>query len=189
MAAEQEEEDKSLVDTNRMGEVVPGLWIGSLGSVKEIRKLSDRRWTVISALHSDKLTDFLSQQFAVLRESHPGLVASHVEWNIEDKSQSAFLSDRLLEILKEIDAAVCVKDEKRACLVHCAFGISRSAAIVAAWLISRHVVDSLQQAMAQIRAVRPEAMPNLGFVASLRAIEQCGGIVEEAQQRLANKGA
>eukprot|EP00977_Amphora_coffeiformis_P024357 scaffold15612_cov105-Amphora_coffeaeformis.AAC.2 len=69
------------------------------------------------------------------------------------------------------------------CLVHCAFGISRSVSICAAWLISRRQL-TLSQALQQIRAVRPDAAPNMGFLASLRGLEQCKGNMAAAMERM-----
>jgi len=176
-----------------MGEIIPGLWIGSLHAVKEIRKLPDRKWTIISLLRSEKLSEFLRRQMTMMEDSHPGLVRLHLEWDLPDDSQAKFLfSERLDQILEEIDDAVTddITDLsiRRACLVHCAFGISRSAAVCAAWLMhssqDQHPPLSLESAMAQIRSVRPYAIPNIGFLASLRALEQCGGNLQAARERM-----
>eukprot|EP00980_Cylindrotheca_fusiformis_P014433 scaffold3845_cov67-Cylindrotheca_fusiformis.AAC.1 len=77
-------------------------------------------------------------------------------------------------------------NRKRNILVHCAMGVSRSAALCAAWIIVRKKL-SLQQAMDTIRAVRPEVLPNLGFIAWLRALEACDGNIEQARKRLRRK--
>ena len=113
----------------------------------------------------------------------------------------AILSDRLEQVLEAMDESMGVQikgDEdkniggseressSKACLVHCAFGVSRSAAVCAAWLISRQGL-SLEQALRRIRAARPEASPNMGFIASLRALEQCQGSVAAARKRLEKK--
>jgi predicted protein tyrosine phosphatase len=51
-------------------------------------------------------------------------------------------------------------------LVHCVVGASRSAATIAAWLIEeRHC--TLEQALADLRSVRPICAPNQGFMAQL----------------------
>ena len=55
-------------------------------------------------------------------------------------------------------------------LVHCAMGVSRSVTLCATWIMTRQR-KSLQDTMEVIRLVRPEAMPNMGFIASLRALE------------------
>jgi hypothetical protein len=75
---------------------------------------------------------------------------------------------------------------RKACLVHCAKGISRSAAVCAAWCMTRKHLN-LEEALAVIRRVRPEAQPNLGFLAELRAIQQSRGDIDMAMERL-NRG-
>jgi protein-tyrosine phosphatase len=172
---------ESIVNDSLMGEIVPGLWIGNLWSVKELAKMPDKRWTIVSLLKSAKLSYFLEKSVDDMRNDHSKMIIQSEEWALADQSQANLISARLSEILELMDESIN-PDENRACLVHCAFGVSRSAAVCAAWLIARRQM-SLQQAMEQIRVVRPEASPNMGFVASLRALEQSGGNVEEAQQR------
>jgi protein-tyrosine phosphatase len=55
-------------------------------------------------------------------------------------------------------------------LVHCNAGISRSVSIVIAFLMSRRQ-KSLCEAMAQVKAARPRAQPNVGFVEQLKMYE------------------
>jgi protein-tyrosine phosphatase len=142
------------------------------------------QWTIISVLESEKL---LRLTKAILSSREDFGDFQHVVWRLPDKSSGDFLSERLLSILACIDEMLVVVDaepnNKKACLVHCAQGISRSAAVCAAWLLSRKKL-SLQEALAAIRKARPEIRPNLGFWASLRALEQCGGDVEKAMQRM-----
>lgn len=56
-------------------------------------------------------------------------------------------------------------------LVHCYHGVSRSAAIVAAYLMRAHKL-SLDSALGRVRAHRPCASPNDGFLAQLRLFER-----------------
>jgi hypothetical protein len=57
-----------------------------------------------------------------------------------------------------------------AVLVHCVAGVSRSAAVVAAWLVI-HERRTLRDAVSAVRVARPVAMPNVGFWRALRGIE------------------
>jgi protein-tyrosine phosphatase len=171
----------SIVNESLMGEIVPGLWIGNLWSVKELAKMPDRRWTIISVLQSAKLSLYVQTAVAEMRNRNSEIEIQTEEWTLADQSQANLISARLSEILELMDESIH-PDKNRACLVHCAYGVSRSAAICAAWLIARRHL-SLQQAMEQIRVARSEASPNMGFVAGLRALEQCGGNIEDAQQR------
>ena len=173
-----------MLDQLLMGEIRPGMWIGNLQSLKELSKLPSTKWTVISILKSEKLLHFTRTALQEISSC----IETHVEWGIEDESQADFVSPKLAQVLTVIDEALenrndAVPAEKRACLVHCAFGISRSAAICAAWLISRHAM-TLPEALQEIRNVRPGASPNMGFIAGLRALEQCNGNIEAAIQRI-----
>ena len=171
------------IDPNLLGEVEPGLWVGGLGAVKEIRMQSERPWLVISALRQDStLSYFAVQTIREIETSHPATTIHHIIFNIPDRVRSNLLCDHLAEILNMIDASL---SEGGYCLVHCAKGISRSIAICAAFLISRRQL-TLEQALKKIRLVRPQAAPNLGFVAALRALECSEGrTVEAAIQRTA----
>ena len=71
-----------------------------------------------------------------------------------------------------------------ACLVHCAQGISRSAAVIAAFLLYRKECVTIQEALHTIRLVRSCVQPNIGFLAGLRAIEQCDGNIVAAIDRM-----
>lgn len=56
-------------------------------------------------------------------------------------------------------------------LIHCQAGISRSVTIVAAYLIQKNKV-SAPAALGKIRASRPIARPNSGFLGALARLEQ-----------------
>lgn len=65
-------------------------------------------------------------------------------------------------------AIAFIQEAEKNVLVHCMQGKSRSAAIIAAYLIHSTNVD-LPRAMDIIRTARAGAEPNLGFAAQLRA--------------------
>jgi protein-tyrosine phosphatase len=56
-------------------------------------------------------------------------------------------------------------------LVHCWAGVSRSCALVAAYLIRAQRLP-VEAALARVRAARPLANPNLGFRLQLHALER-----------------
>jgi protein-tyrosine phosphatase len=148
-------------------------------------------WSVISILDSSKLISF-SKVFLQKRVEKGN--CTHVIWNLPDKSNGEFLSEKLNNLLDIIDDVVLKQQQQqqqqqkqqKQCLVHCAQGLSRSVATIAAWYISRKK-SSLAEAMDVIRRVRPEAMPNFGFIACLRALEQCEGEIYKARKRLFKK--
>jgi len=85
---------------------------------------------------------------------------------VEDKP-SARLSEHFGPSIKFIEDVLDSAQENRM-LVHCFQGKSRSVAILGAFLIKKHKIG-LDEAMERIRTVRPQAEPNLGFAAELRA--------------------
>jgi protein-tyrosine phosphatase len=138
-----------------------GIWMGNILSLQDL-PLS---FTVISLLTEEKLVHLSKRLMQDNRRQ--------INWSLPDKSSSAFLCNDLIQILN-------VMDNSRPILVHCARGVSRSAAVCAAWFISRHHCSTLQDSMALIRQATPTASPNLGFIAALKAIERNDGDVEAA---------
>ena len=175
------------VNPSLLAQVVPGLWIGPLASVTEIRKLSQYQWTIISLLSSPKLKDFIER---CLQEAHGLLTVDHHElWELKDQSQAALISSRLEQVLGLMDASLgqtggSADCRPKVCLVHCAFGISRSASLCAAWLLSRRTCTTVADALDTVRRARPECSPNMGFLAGLRALEQTDGNVQAAIERM-----
>lgn len=56
-------------------------------------------------------------------------------------------------------------------LVHCFMGKSRSAAIIAAYLIARHRM-TVHESLAFLTAIRPQIQPNTGFLRQLAQFER-----------------
>jgi len=192
---------------NLISEILPGLWIGEIGAVNQIRKIP-RRWTVISVLKTYRLSTvrrtLRDMEMSCYCERYTASLDRHVEWDMADQHQANFLSPRLIEILDCIDDALSSSSSDpgageetessaagasavlppKACLVHCAAGKSRSSAVCAAWLLSRRQCDTLADALDCIRQVRPIICPNMGFLAGLRALEQTNGDLEAAMERM-----
>lgn len=177
------------INTQLLGEILPRLWIGSVWSIKELKKLKRiSSWTIISALSSQRLLETVDVQVESMKKDKQ---VNHIVWEVADKANAAFVGERLEEILTVMDGSLRddgnVDDSaSSAVLVHCAFGVSRSAAICAAWLISRRQYK-VSQALDLIRQARPVASPNIGFLANLRAIETCNGDIRLAEERLASR--
>lgn len=166
------------------------LWIGNLQSLKEIPKISkhrDQGWTIVSVVASDKIVQFTRLAVKALNTGSSTLQHQHHTWQLADNSHCNFLCDRLVELLAVLDEA---EAHARPCLVHCAMGVSRSAALCAAWLLhnnssrsSRHT--TVAAALVTLRNARPGVQPNRGLMAALRAIELQGSVSEAI--RLAQK--
>ncbi|UKZ64049.1 uncharacterized protein TrAtP1_005269 [Trichoderma atroviride] len=69
-----------------------------------------------------------------------------------------------------IEAALQSSNGTSRILVHCSAGISRSPAVVAAYLMKHHGI-SLRTALGQIVRARPQASPNPGFLQELKELE------------------
>ena len=137
------------------------IWIGGILALRDLPS----RFTVISLLSEAKLVH-LSK--TLLQDCHTQII-----WNLADKPSSTFLCSKLIEILFVMD------NTSGPILVHCAQGVSRSAAVCAAWLLSHHCC-TLQDSLTLIRQASPTASPNLGFIAALKAIERNKGNVGAA---------
>ncbi len=78
------------------------------------------------------------------------------------------------DLRKNIFAAVSTVrsalDDDGRILVHCTAGISRSATVVAAYMIE-HLEYSAESALRRLKSKRPGVFPNSGFVAFLRKLE------------------
>lgn len=194
---------------------MPNLWLGSLAAVREVVNTERvggaggssnynsnndpqtnvfhrrRHWTVISILESPSLVNLTKQ---LLKESIDAGRCTHIVWKLPDTCQAPFLSKTLETILKQIDEGIRTDDDDGAsttstktCLIHCAKGVSRSAATCAAWLMTRKHQDcsTVQEALTWIRnRGHTQVSPNMGFLASLRALEQCQGDVSKAMVRM-----
>lgn len=73
--------------------------------------------------------------------------------------------DTLPILLKYIDEGI-----KHGILVHCDMGISRSASIIIAWLMTRKNM-SLKKAHSYLKSIRPIISPNPGFIKQLKILE------------------
>ena len=130
-------------------EVVSGLFVGSIGSTVSLE-----------ALRNLGVTHVLSVGFG-MANPHPDQLA----WmgvNTMDTPQ-ADLARHIPACHGFIDGALGGGGKV---LVHCHQGKSRSVTIVASYLMRRDGLG-LEQAMDTIRAVRPGAAPNAGFIAQL----------------------
>ncbi|KAI8819665.1 protein-tyrosine phosphatase-like protein [Fimicolochytrium jonesii] len=134
---------------------------GSGGVKKKKKKLGPAQDANI--LQAQSVTHVLSLG---LNQSYPsdGLIRHIVE--LEDSDTADILS-HLPDACKFIDDA---RTEEKTVLVHCVAGVSRSAAVVIAYLMKTRKMD-LKSAFAFVMAVRPSIGPNEGFMHQLQLWE------------------
>ncbi|KAF9467838.1 hypothetical protein BDZ94DRAFT_1155524 [Collybia nuda] len=136
-----------------MDEVSSGLWIGDLPSALDVENLKTHRiFSILSAMRG-RIT--INETFI----RHQILL---------DDTEDADILRHLLPSIHFIQAEL---DKGRGVLVHCHAGISRSATIVAAYLMYSRNMDT-ESALEEIRNVRPNVEPNEGFLRQLEIFHQ-----------------
>jgi hypothetical protein len=145
---------RSLDPTGTIGpvavEIVPGVYLGDLAAAESA--------SVLGALG---ITHVLSAMRGAVRLPQTPTGTTHHQFPIED-NPFAELAAHLPAATEFIRAALAERPDARV-LVHCVQGVSRSAAVVAAYLVVRFGWP-VDQAVAHIKSCRPAADPNFGFV-------------------------
>ena len=137
--------------------VMPGLFIGSLEAARNMNAL-----TVAGISHV--LTLGMGMDLPQVEKR----LQSHRVIAVEDKvSEQNSLATHLNECMDYIHGC---RSSGGKVLVHCLAGRSRSASIVAAYLMVENKC-SVDEALAQLRLVRPWIAPNPGFMNMLRAFQ------------------
>ncbi|KAJ3998375.1 hypothetical protein F5050DRAFT_1567358 [Lentinula boryana] len=131
-----------------MDEVIPGLWIGGLPSAMDTENLkANKIYSVLSAMRG-KIS------------IHETFVKHQIF--LDDSEEE----DILIHLLPAIAFIQSELDKGRGVLVHCQAGVSRSATIVAAYLMHNRQM-SVEEALDLVRKARPEIDPNPAFIAQL----------------------
>ncbi|EFN52747.1 hypothetical protein CHLNCDRAFT_138334 [Chlorella variabilis] len=159
------------------GEVAPGLFVGGLSSLDRVQELGITHVVTV-------LNDPGSVQHAALAPG--GSIRRHLV-DVEDAEEA--------NLLQQLPAAVAFVAAARRpspgagpargggrVLVHCAQGVSRSAALAAACLMAAAPPPGLEPgaALAAVRRAAPAAAPNPGFVAQLELFYAMGCRLEES---------
>ncbi|KNZ78667.1 Dual specificity protein phosphatase 12 [Termitomyces sp. J132] len=136
-----------------MDEVTPGLWIGDLASALNVEKLRTHGiYSILSAMRG-RLT--IQETFI----QHQVLL---------DDTEDTDILQHLLPSIHFIEAEL---NKGRGVLVHCHAGVSRSASLIAAYLMYSKRLDR-ETALEMIRNVRPSIEPNEGFLRQLEIFHQ-----------------
>ncbi|KAG5189121.1 MAP kinase phosphatase with leucine-rich repeats protein 1-like protein [Tribonema minus] len=140
-----------LVQDNAPARVVANVYIGSIHAAFNQDGLAQRGITHV--LNASGLPATFPRAF------------TYFNVDIRDREDAAILG-ALGATAVFIDAGV----EKGGVLVHCAGGRSRSAAIIAGYLMAKHAY-TFDRALEALRVVRPVVAINKGFEQQLRAFE------------------
>ena len=112
----------------------------------------------------------ISHIVSLCSESRPHFPEDFVYLNlgIADSPQA-----NILKVLEpSFEAINAAKNAGGCCLVHCQVGMSRSSAVVLAYLLKHAETPTLFDAFARIKKLRPVTAPNIGFMEQLVDYEQ-----------------
>ncbi|ETN59944.1 dual-specificity protein phosphatase [Anopheles darlingi] len=151
-----------------LDEIEPGLWLGNASAAADLPTL--QRHSIRSILSVD------SVPLPVHITDHPNLRVRHIQAadvpredlirHFEDTNR--FIGNSLAE--------------GRHVLVHCYFGVSRSATITIAYLMDKYRLG-YEAAFARVRAKRRFVMPNPGFVNQLKLYARMGYRIDRSNER------
>ena len=145
-------------------EVVPRLFIGSVGASTDLGKLQRHGVTHVVVAG------------AGLVRYHPNAL-TYFQIAIGDRPEAARdLASHLPSAMVFINGALAAGGSV---LVHCFAGKSRSASVVVAWLMLTRGW-TMNQALTFLRQRRPVCQPNVGFVVELKKLERDMGPLQRA---------
>lgn len=148
---EQEPRTKAESDSEATAAVAPNLYIGPFLYAKSRRWLE--RHSITHIVNATPTSPFV----------HPGSF-QYLRVAIEDRA-----AERICEHFETCRAFIkAALTSGGSVLVHCHMGRSRSATLVAAYLIAEHNL-SWQDALRDIQRSRPSAAPNVGFLRQLKS--------------------
>ncbi|XP_067009394.2 dual specificity protein phosphatase MPK-4 [Anabrus simplex] len=138
--------------------IEPGLWLGNLTAATDVETLSRLHINHILTVDSCPLP----RKITML----PGVKTKFIQ--VTDTPREDLLS-HFAEALDFIKAG----QETSVVLVHCYFGVSRSATIVIAYIMKKHNL-SYEEAFQRVKERRRFVGPNPGFQSQLRLFELMG---------------
>ncbi len=143
---------------NACDKMEDGLWLGDKGVYDKECPEYTRFQTIVTAMIPEEIHRYDIRKYA---ESRNWL---HVD--MED-CERVDASQHFLHVIKHVDAA---RQKGDCVLIHCAAGISRSATLMAAYLMWKNRWTA-EKALDYIRARRNQIRPNDGFLEQLRMFE------------------
>lgn len=151
-----------------LDEIEPGLWLGNASAAADIGTLEKHAIRSILSIDSVPLPVHITD--------HPNLRVRHIQAadvpredlirHFEDSNR--FIADSL--------------SEGRHVLVHCYFGVSRSATIVIAYMMQKYRLG-YEAAFQRVKAKRIFVMPNPGFVNQLKLYGRMAYRIDRTNER------
>jgi len=133
------------------------LYLGNLQAARSSRSLAEKQITAILSVCTDEIP-----------AEAPQSGIRHMRIAVEDRDNANLLI-HLPTACQFIHQAL---RERKVVLVHCCQGLSRSAAVIAAYLMwSRRI--NVAQAQTVVRAAREQVWINAGFIEQLVLFEVC----------------
>ncbi|THH32571.1 hypothetical protein EUX98_g1620 [Antrodiella citrinella] len=151
-----------------MNEIIPGLWLGNLGDAYNVTNLRAHGiHSIVSALPGKvHINEVRIPLFARTSDTENFLVQvqtfTHLHIEVTDTDDTDILT-HFIPVITFIQKEL---DKRRGVLVHCFAGISRSATLVAAYLMYTRGLDPAD-ALKHIRQYRSNVNPNEGFLIQL----------------------
>lgn len=140
------------------------IFLGSASDARNLNKL--QRHNIKYVLNMAGSTSYPANFFTASGHSHVTLLVLDTH-DLDDYDISIHFPVALNFIHKSL------KMEDGAILIHCAAGVSRSAIIVAAYLMIAHQI-SAAEAILRVHQARVCVCPNLGFLRQIFRFEQTG---------------
>ncbi|CAM1299941.1 Uncharacterised protein g2562 [Pycnogonum litorale] len=153
-----------------MTQILENIFISSVSFYLDEKFLMDNRisfaLSVCDFVPSSTFASSLRLALEYLPESHSIQGVDNVCFQIEDDDES--------DIISYFDCACNIIDDKSrqgAVLVHCISGISRSATIMAAYIMKKYGIG-VYEALIRLREKHPVSCPNDGFMKQLKLYER-----------------
>ncbi|CAH0405679.1 unnamed protein product [Chilo suppressalis] len=161
--------DKDLEDLDiSVHEVDDKLFLGNLACARDYKTLKELHITHILTL------DLVPLPRSIL--DHTDLTFKYIKLADVPKED---LICHLPEAIEFIKSSVAAQNNT---LVHCYFGVSRSASVVIAYMMERHGA-SYEDALDMVKQKRRFVCPNAGFVAQLKLYAQMGFKIDKEDPR------
>lgn len=136
-----------------LDEIEPGLWLGNVTAAADLPTLEKLAIRSVLTIDSCPLPAHVTE--------NPGLRVKYIQASDVPRED---LIKHFEDTNKFIQESL---DEERNVLVHCYFGVSRSATIVIAYLMNKYKL-TYDAALQRVKSKRRFVMPNPGFVNQLK---------------------